>query len=497
MGALTTLVLAIGVNQSGDPALAALRFAESDAEKFAHTIQQVDGDADQDGGVQGRLGRSPSLSDFRAQMDQVERTARREDRLVFYFSGHADDRGLHFRDGFLPRETLHAWLDHVKAETKLIVIDACFSGSLASKGAEVAPEFELPKIDLDKLTGTVFLTAASSRDVAFESEELGGSVFTHYLVTGLGGKADLNADSLVTVEELYQYTYREMQLRNMSLPGARTQRPEFHAELHGRGALVVARPRATESSLLVDPGILGTIQLASLNGLGTMSVYSDGTKTTAIRVPAGDYRAVILRGNRVGEARVAVGREGGTRLLAGDFQWHEVDSTRGYTKGLAAPATTIAAVGLRMTTDRTVSSGPELELQKELGSMPGSTFTARVVTLGALRQLHGETQDERTDIMAGSLGLGTSLALTSSTHRRVLVGLTDAAEWQEWESSDGRLERSFTAHPTLVLGLDLDLDESLSSKSVALRYDSDYATDPATGTVRRRDSYFLGVGFKP
>lgn len=98
MGVLTTIVLAVGVNQSVDPAMSSLRFAESDAEKLAHTLEQVDGYASSDGQVKARLARSPSLYDFRTQMDQIERTARREDRLVLYFSGHADDRGLHFRD---------------------------------------------------------------------------------------------------------------------------------------------------------------------------------------------------------------------------------------------------------------------------------------------------------------------------------------------------------------------------------------------------------------
>ncbi len=493
MQVLTTLLLVVGVNQSVDPALQPLRYAEADAEKFAHAVEQAAGEGD----VQAKIARSPSLADFRAQMEVVSRQARPSERLVFFFSGHSDDRGLHFRDGFLPREELHAWLDGVKAETKLIVIDSCFSGSLASKGAEAAPEFALPQLELDRLTGTVFLTASSSRNVAFESEELGGSVFTHYVVAGLSGKADLNSDAIVTVEELYQYTFREMQLRNMDLPGSRAQSPEFHAELHGSGAMVVARPRASQGSLLVDPGILGTIQLGSMSGLGTFDVYSGGAKPTPLQLPAGRYRAVILRGNRVGEAQVDVGRTGGARLLAGDFQWHDVDSTEGSTKGSYAATSISAVIGLRLATDRTNSAGPELELSDELGRMPGSQYTARALTLFKIRQLHGETEDEMQDSFAGSLGLALAVSPSASSRRRLLIGFAGTAEWQELETADGETSRTFTPHPTLVLGLTMDFSESLDTKNLALRYDSDYLTDPASGLLRRRDSYLLGVGFKP
>jgi hypothetical protein len=88
-------------------------------------------------------------------------------RLILYFSGHADDRGLHFRTGALSRAQLHQLLREVDATTRIVVLDSCFSGEIAAKGVESTPAFNLPKLDVDELTGTVFLTATSAREAAY------------------------------------------------------------------------------------------------------------------------------------------------------------------------------------------------------------------------------------------------------------------------------------------------------------------------------------------
>src|SRR5690606_12196662 len=97
-----------------------------------------------------------------------------------------------------------------------------------------------PVAEFDEPSGSVFLAATSGSDLAFEIEELGGSLFTHHLVAGLYGQGDANGDGLVTIEELYQHVYREMHLGSMTLPVPQIQKPEYKTALRGQGALVVA-----------------------------------------------------------------------------------------------------------------------------------------------------------------------------------------------------------------------------------------------------------------
>ena len=44
---------------------------------------------------------------------------------------------------------------------------------------------------------------STSSDASQESDEIGGSYFTHYLVSGMRGAADANGDQLVTLAEVY------------------------------------------------------------------------------------------------------------------------------------------------------------------------------------------------------------------------------------------------------------------------------------------------------
>jgi uncharacterized caspase-like protein len=51
----------------------------------------------------------------------------------------------------------------------------------------------------------VIITASSANEVSVEKDELGHGVFTYYLMQGLRGSADTDADGLVTVDEAYRY----------------------------------------------------------------------------------------------------------------------------------------------------------------------------------------------------------------------------------------------------------------------------------------------------
>ena len=49
------------------------------------------------------------------------------------------------------------------------------------------------------------LTASRAGEVSEERDELGHGVFTYYLLEGLRGKADIDGDKIVTVDEIYSY----------------------------------------------------------------------------------------------------------------------------------------------------------------------------------------------------------------------------------------------------------------------------------------------------
>ena len=60
--------------------------------------------------------------------------------------------------------------------------------------------------------GIAIFSASSAQEFSYEDKKWGGGhgVFTYYLVTGLRGAADANADGIITIRELYDYVYRKV-----------------------------------------------------------------------------------------------------------------------------------------------------------------------------------------------------------------------------------------------------------------------------------------------
>ena len=56
----------------------------------------------------------------------------------------------------------------------------------------------------------VILTASKGSEVSEERENLGHGVFTYYLLEGLKGKADLDGDGVITVDEIYTYVSKKV-----------------------------------------------------------------------------------------------------------------------------------------------------------------------------------------------------------------------------------------------------------------------------------------------
>ncbi|MBA2544902.1 MAG: caspase family protein, partial [Deltaproteobacteria bacterium] len=71
---------------------------------------------------------------------------------------------------------------------------------------------------------------------AQESDQLQGSFFTHYLMSGLRGAADDDGDQVVTVAEAFRYTRDQTILASSRTLGG-TQHPTFHYDLRGRAEI--------------------------------------------------------------------------------------------------------------------------------------------------------------------------------------------------------------------------------------------------------------------
>ena len=254
--------LIIATSRYDDAELAQLRSPGHDAEALARVL----GD--------------PAIGGFTVEllMDADERTIRRriaaffadrdrDDLLLLHFSCHGikDVRGrLHLaaRDTELsvlgassvPASFVHDALEETQSRRVVLILDCCYSGAFA-RGASVRSGKDVHIADeFGAGSGRVVLTASSATEYAFEGGELTQSqgrpsVFTAALVDGLrSGSADQDADGEISIDELYDYTYRHVRDRT---PGQTPMKWSFGVE----GRLVVARsvrPAALPESVLGD-----------------------------------------------------------------------------------------------------------------------------------------------------------------------------------------------------------------------------------------------------
>jgi hypothetical protein len=283
-------------NDLGAASETPLRYAESDAARVFEVLTQL-GDFDPINSVllRGRDAttvRSAILSINGRIRDAVSQP---DTQAVFavYYSGHADGQALHLGGTELPLAELRDLARGSAANFRLVVLDACRSGSLTRvKGGERMPAFALTAAEQAPPPGDglAFLTASSAHEDAQESDELQGAFFTHAFISGLLGAADSDGDGAVVLDEAYRYAYGAT-LRSTSRTLAGTQHPTFQYELRGRGELVLTRPRAHAAERAhfdFPPGLGFVVMRTSVEGPVVVELESADTPRT-LSLPPGRY----------------------------------------------------------------------------------------------------------------------------------------------------------------------------------------------------------------
>jgi len=229
-----------------------LRYAEDDARRLAEVLVDLGGfTADR---VTVLRGPSPdAVQGALIGINDRIRTRGEPAVLVVFYSGHADANALHLGLDELPLERIEQLVRGSAATFRLLIVDACRSGALTRvKGGDpiTAPQVQLA--ERAPADGLVVWTSSAANEDAQESDELKGSFFTHYLVSGLLGAADTNNDGAVSLGEAYTYAY-EATLRATSRTLAGTQHATFRDDIRGLGDLTLTWLVASSRSIVTFP----------------------------------------------------------------------------------------------------------------------------------------------------------------------------------------------------------------------------------------------------
>ena len=153
------------------------------------------------------LGARATHANILAQLRQVCSQASEGDVLVFFFSGHGGKGGLCAYDT-RNEQTMVTYCEiqqvvkTCRANNKQLYIDACFSGGLRSSSASTSASAETSFTDTQ---GVMLFLSSRTGETSQENPWAANGFFTQYLLRGMQGAADTDANRIVTAKELFTY----------------------------------------------------------------------------------------------------------------------------------------------------------------------------------------------------------------------------------------------------------------------------------------------------
>ena len=215
--------LVIGNTEYADPGLAQLTAPGKDADDFARVLKDKTLCEFDDVRV---LLNQVSSSIIEA-IDEFFDQKKPDDLLVLYFSGHGvrDELGALYlavkntnrsrlRSTAIKSDYIREVMDQSRSRRQVLVLDCCNSGAF-QQGTKAATGMSVGTATaFEGGYGRIILTASDSTQFAWEGDKVIGetdnSLFTHFLVEGLEGEADMDGDGRITVDELYDYAYEKV-----------------------------------------------------------------------------------------------------------------------------------------------------------------------------------------------------------------------------------------------------------------------------------------------
>ena len=302
---LERYALVVGANAGGRDR-PPLKYAISDAERFARVLVEL-------GGVMPgneTILKQPTLRDLTAAFDALTRRvgegrrAGRRTEMIVYYSGHADETGLLLGDDRYAYRTLRDRLDQIPADVRIAVLDACSSGAFTRvKSGRPRPPFLVD--ESSDMRGHAFLTSSSESEAAQESDRIRASYFTHYLVSGLRGAADLSGDGKVTLSEAYQFAFNETLGRTVDTKGG-AQHPSYDISMSGTGDVVMTDVHQTTATLVLGETLEGRFFVRTASQDLVVELYKPRGRTVELAVEAGMYDVRLERDKGALVARTEV-----------------------------------------------------------------------------------------------------------------------------------------------------------------------------------------------
>jgi hypothetical protein len=144
------------------------------------------------------------------------------------------------------------------------------------------------------MRGHAILTSSAATEAAQESDRIQGSYFTHYLVSGLRGAADLSGEGKVTLNEAYQFAFGETLGRTVDTRGG-AQHPSYDINLSGTGDVVMTDLRQTSAALVLGENVDGRFFVRNERQELVVELYKPLGRSVELGLEPGGYEVHVER----------------------------------------------------------------------------------------------------------------------------------------------------------------------------------------------------------
>ena len=319
--------IVVGANNGGHKRVR-LRYAVSDANSVMNVLKDLGGVDRNDAVLLVEPDSKKFISEMKGLKQRIDR-ARSDSRrveVVFYYSGHSDGQGILLgRERVLYRD-IKKNIKAMNADVRIAILDSCSSGAFTRiKGGKMRSPFLLDSAY--DMKGYAFMTSSSYDEASQESDLLRGSFFTHYLISGMRGAADVTSDRRITLSEAYQFAYKETLARTeKTLSGP--QHPNYHIRMTGTGDVIMTDIRSSSSALLLHKNISGRLFVRDRNSNLVAELNKPAGKSMELGLDRGTYTVTNERGGKLYRADITVDRGGRRMLAAGNFRVQTREMTR-------------------------------------------------------------------------------------------------------------------------------------------------------------------------
>jgi formylglycine-generating enzyme required for sulfatase activity len=221
----------IGIEDYADENIDDVRYAENDAIEVYNLLLEAEQDGYEKENVELILNKDATIETLGTKIRETFEKIYSQDSLLIFFARHGDYTSIggyilpaDYRKGEeitvkgYPISNINRFCHHRRPKNFIFFFDSCHSGSavgeinLGYARGDQAMRLKMQEQIIESASGEgrVIITSCMADELSWGFDELRNGVFTHYLLEGLRGKADQNADGHIDVDELYSYVYENV-----------------------------------------------------------------------------------------------------------------------------------------------------------------------------------------------------------------------------------------------------------------------------------------------